>query len=274
MPKCEKCQDLGVIEIKNKLYECDCALVRRISSHMPSYVRKINYQKEHLQLGLLKHIDKSIYIKSTWLDMRAILKALYFLYPNKFIKITSDAEIRDVYVGSRSRQSVTDDFDGDVYNNLQDLVGPPDLLIVKLGDIRNKNKAAPGALYESLKHRIDYDKPAWVWTDIECQFGLGSFAYSEQVAEMLFSGFIQLSIPVILRVDPVTQYFQPSPAPSVASPSTPTASNVGEVTIKEKPKKTERKPSSKPITEIDDEDLGSLAGYGGGVKKSKNFQKS
>lgn len=284
MPECTKCSDLGVIDRNGKLYECDCAFVRRLSTTIPSYIKQAHYQAEHLQLGLLKHTDKSIYIKSTWQDMKAIMKALYFMYPQKFIRVTSDAEIRDVYVGSKSRAAKSEDFDGEVFNNLADLIVGPELLIVRLGEIKNKNKAAPGALLESLKYRVDYGRPVWVWTDLECPFNLGSFAYSEPVAEVLATGCTPLTIPRIAPDANYESFFAPtedaSSGLSSASSGLETTSDGGEdptpPKAKGKAKKAAKKshvePSKDDDIDLDSISSSSLAGYGGGVGKSKSFR--
>ena len=281
MAECTKCSDLGVIERDGKLYECDCAFVRRLSSVIPSYVKKIHYQKEHLQLGLLKHTDKSIYIKSTWQDMKAIVKALYFMYPSKFIRITSDAEIRDVYVGSKSRTAKSEDFNGEVYNNLSDLIIGPDLLIIRLGEIKNKNKAASGALLESLQYRIDYGRPVWVWTDLECPFNLGSFSYSESVAEVLSTGCTSITIPRIAKDTNYKTFFTSaeivSPSPLLDSPLSSSPTNVDKDHTQEKvqgkPTKIMKQNHVESMaTDSNLESSNRLAGYGGGVNKSKNFK--
>jgi hypothetical protein len=282
MPECTKCSDLGVIDRDGKLYECDCAFVRRLSNTLPLYIKQAHYQKEHLQLGLLKHTDKSIYIKSTWQDMKAIVKALFFMYPRKFIRITSDAEIRDVYVGSKSRAARSEDFDGEVYNNLADLVTGPELLIVRLGEIKNKNKAAPGALLESLKYRIDYGRPVWIWTDLECPFNLGSFAYSEPVAEILATGCTSIEVPRIAPDSNYESYFdiETTSSGSSSGSSRPLVDSNGEEDpaaaqtqkkIKKKAKKTYVEPVENNEIELDSSPSNSLSGYGGGVGKSKKF---
>jgi len=181
--KCEICGGVGVIEKDGKLVECECAIVKRIAMSMPQYIRLAKVTDKHLSSNLVNRFNKTTFIIGSWNDMRSIIKIMYIKYSNKFIKITSDREIRDVFVGSKSRSARGDS--DEVYNNLEDLVNTPDLIVIKLNEIAYKNKAAPGALEEALIFRMDRGKPMWIFSDINRPFSSASYSYSDNVMGIL-----------------------------------------------------------------------------------------
>jgi hypothetical protein len=267
MEACKLCAGAGAFERDGKLYECECALLRRIAAAMPSYVRRAEVLPAHLDTGLLEKASRSLYVSARWPDMKAVLKAVMIKYPSKFVRITSDAEIRDVYVGSRSRSARTADYEGDVYNNLADLMGPPDLCVVRLNEIANKNKAAPGALEEALSHRLDRDLPTWVLSNLDKRFTVGSFSYSEAVADLLSAGFEHVSVPQIHRTGSEDGQSLFSRDDFVQSQQV----NGQAVSVKQDGKKEEGRP--KRIRPSEDSDGGAdsmLSRYGSGVKRGKS----
>ena len=199
MVGCAKCGGLGAIEKDGRTFECECSLIRRISASMPLYIRKADVQKAHMELPLLKCIRKHLMVISSWADMKAIMKILIISNPNKFIRVSSDREIRDVYVGAKSRAAKGDD-DGKIYNSLEDLMDPPDLVIVRLNELSYKNKAASGALVEAVSYRTDRDKPIWLFNDTDKPFTNGSHAYSDSVADLIKTSF------PIYRVERISSY--------------------------------------------------------------------
>jgi hypothetical protein len=219
MTKCKLCSDVGVIERDGKLYECKCAFLRRISNAMPPYVRKATVNKKHAQHDLINRINQSLFLTVNWEDMKAFLKLLYIKYPTKFIKLTSDLDIIDVYLGKRSKSSRTDDFVGDIYNSVYDLMFNPDIVIIRLNKLSYKNKAAAGALEEALSHRLDYDKVTWAISDNNNQFNSASFAYSDSVWELLCTGMERMIIPPIIHatisnIDAAPVYMDPESRPA------------------------------------------------------------
>jgi hypothetical protein len=254
---CSECDDIGVIEKNGKLFECECALVRRISASMPPYIRKAEILPAHLELGFFNKINKSLYVISSWPDTKSIIKACIIKFNKKYFRITSDREIRDVYVGSRSSAASSDQ--EKVLNTLEDLMDPPDLVVVRLNELSYKNKAAPGALEEAISYRCDRDKPTWLISDIDRVFGVGSHAYSESVWNLINDAFEITKIPMILprtvtNVDSVVpvQFEQKH----------------NEQQLKEKETKSDEKPAK--INRISNEELtGGLSMYGSGFDRLK-----
>lgn len=282
MPTCEKCGDREVIEKDGKLYECVCSFLRRISASMPPYIRKTEILPAHMKLPIMKAVDRSVYVVATWADMKAVIKAVMIKNPSKFVRISSDAEVRDVFVGSKSKAAKSSGFEGDVYNNLSDLMDPPSLMVMRLNEISYKNKAAAGALEEALSYRLDRDKPTWVFSNMDRRFMAGSFAYSDSVAELLGSGYVRMSIPEIaprvsvddgLFADPVSPgHGEPVPGSAqledldVAGP--PEAPERG----KGRPKRT--RPSRPRAEDPEEAPGGLLSHYGQGLKSKPGGRSS
>lgn len=196
MSICKFCKGEGTYTKDDKLYECSCSIAKRTIEQLPVYIKNGTYTRNHYRLGFLKHPDKLIYFKSYRTDFISIMKCLCLCHPFKWIKIINENDIRNVYTGSLSKASKSKDYEGIVFNNLQELVDPPQLLVIELNTLTNKNKAAPGALLESVKSRVDYGKPLWVWSDVNKPFGQDSFTYTEAVSE-IFSTFYNITVPLI-----------------------------------------------------------------------------
>ncbi len=268
MVDCHKCDDREVVEKDGKLYECICSFLKRIASSMAPYVRKAEILPEHLTLPIIEATDKSLYVISAWMDMKAVTKAIILKNPNQLIKITSDAEIRDVFVGSKSKASKASGFEGEVFNNLQDLMDTPDLMLVRLNEITYKNKAAAGALEEALSYRLDRDKPTWVLSNMDKPFVQGSFAYSDSVAELLSTGYVRVRIPKISNQPTIDEQLFQSPVglDEISGSKLPGVDSKPFLGAKETKKKYVEKDESVSI------DLNnSLSRYGSGIESSKKF---
>lgn len=218
MASCGKCGGTGVISKADDeiALECECALIRRLAASMPPYIRKAHVTKEHFGLPIIKAVKKSVFIKSAWADMKAVIKAVMMINPNTFVRITSDREILDVYLGKKSRGNRGDldggatrknrvDLEGDeyVYNSIEDLMKPADICVVRLNEIGYKNKAAPGALTEGLSFRLDRDLPTWIVSDLDKPYTVGSFSFSEAVLDYIMSSTVSFTVP---RLTPRVQF--------------------------------------------------------------------
>ena len=213
---CGTCGGAGTVDRDGKTYECECSLWKRIASSMPSYVLTAKFLPQHLESPLLKSVGRSCFITAAWIDMRAIVKAVMMKHYGKYVRITSDRQLRDVFVGSKSRANLEEDAKV-VYNSVEDLMGGgdpkgrgpggPDLVVLRLNELGYKNKAASGILEEALVCRLDYGRPTWVVSDLDKPFGTGSHAYSETVWDLLTTSFTQVRIP---RISPRNE---PPPPP-------------------------------------------------------------
>jgi hypothetical protein len=271
---CVNCGGLGVIEKDSKFYECQCSYIKRLASSMPVFLKKAEIQREHLSLPILNQVNRHIMVIASWPDMKAILKAVIIANPKKFVRITSDREIRDVYVGSKSRAARGDE-EGKIYNSLEDLMDIADLVVVKLNELSYKNKAAPGAVEEAISYRIDRDKPTWLYSDSSKPFVQDSFAYSDSIADIIKTHFHITRIPQILSyskldLDSLAPLEVKSSEPQ-KDISEPIAASEETKTRPEpaKPRKVSVVPKIKPSEDLD----ASLSIYGSGIRQSNKFSR-
>jgi len=254
---CEHCGDTGVIERQDGMMpkECECAVLRRVAAAMPAYVRCADLTHEHLKLPILRGgIKKSYFIKAAREDLYALVKAAMMINSSKFVRITSDRELRDVYVGSTSRKSKGDDA-GEVINTLEEVMGPPALCVIQLGELVSKNKAAAAILEESICIRLDRDLPTWVVSYYDRPFGQGSVSYSDSVWSILKGAMNELVIPRIsLAHSPDSQSaisaFAPEPIASQSSQPTKRYQNQEEPTRPTPEKKRGRIRSADPDPDL------------------------
>lgn len=242
---------------------------------MPAYIRMTKISKRHLALPICRREKESLFVISRWADARAIIKTVMIKHHHLLIQITSDREIRDVGVGSTSRTARADDDKQLVYNSLSDLVDPADLLVVRLNELKYKNRAASGFLEEALSYRVDRGKPTWVVSDPTDPFGASSHAFSQSIWELLHTCYEKTEIPQILHIPTAPSAEVPKPGrPSNPEPDGIELENIGspEPSIgagAKKPGRASPPPRRKTEESEDDDSLGSK--YGGGRSSKKSW---
>jgi hypothetical protein len=253
---------------------------------MPPFIRKADIKPEHLGLPLLKQLKRHFLVVAGWPDMKAVIKAIMISQPRFFLKITSDREIRDVYVGSKSKANRADP-DDKVYNSLEDLMDLPDLVVVRLNELSYKNKAASGALQEAIMYRVDRDKPTWLFSDTDKPFTAGSHAYSDSMGSVIKDYFsVQKISRIILQTHVDDSYYIDIVSDSKPEPqsvertgtSMPFVSPAMDVpTFEEplpKPRATVKSKEERPRMKIrPSEDLDAPSGlgrYGSGISSSNS----
>ncbi len=194
---CNPCTGQGWCMVEDVPFECMCGHLKRVASGMLPYIKLANVERDHVRLPMVRRPRDNLYIEGHWNDLCAVVKVLMMTGTNGHIKIADENELRDVYVGSFSKASKSADFTGVIYNSISDFVGPPDLLVIRLNTLTNKNKAVPGVLLESVKTRYDYGKPTWLLSDPERPFDPHSLSYSEEAGVLIASAFEKVRIPKI-----------------------------------------------------------------------------
>lgn len=200
---CKECNFTGVIESDNKVFECQCSLNRRIAAAMPLNIRIATVTKSHVVHPVVDSIQKNLFINAAADDMRAIAKVVIYKNPNIFIRVADDTMIRDVGVGATGRKARGDNADI-VYNSLHEYVDPPNLLIIELGRLGYKNKAAAGLLEEAISMRVNSGY-IWLFSDKNSPFGPASHSYSEELWRYINSSiFEKIDIARINKADSFT----------------------------------------------------------------------
>lgn len=241
MASCQKCGDTGVLHKPgDQLVECACALLRRIAASMPPHIRRATALRAHFDHPVVRKPFRSLFVKASWPDTKAMVKAVVMMNPNSFIRITSDREILDVFLGKKSKgardvetrrpRTAADLEDSDTnYSSIEDLMDHPRLCVVRLNEIGYKNKSAHACLEEALSYRIDRDKPVWIVSNIDKPFVQGSPAWSESVWDYITSTVPAVTIPriaprMVMELtddDLAAEPFSPAPEPPTAAPGAP-----------------------------------------------------
>lgn len=119
-----------------------------------------------LQRGKIDRTGDNLFIRGcTW---EGLLPHLKLVLANKGLffsfRVVTDQQIKTIYVGDEHRKVRS--ADQPYYNSVGDFLGEGfDLVIVRLGYLGHRNRAAPGALKESLLVRDALNLPTWVVED-------------------------------------------------------------------------------------------------------------
>ncbi len=196
--QCSICVGEGVVEKDGKLYECECSELRRIYSTMPVYIHDAPVRMEHASLPVLKMIDRSVRLMAYRDDMNAIVKLMLIKHRKKFIRITDDKTLIDVWLG-KVDSSDKYEVNGKLENpTLGDIVNPSDLLIIETNSKIYKNKAAPGVLEECMCQRMNKKKPVWLLSYMDRPFDKTSPASSDGVWSLIHHSMTTVTVPLIL----------------------------------------------------------------------------
>jgi hypothetical protein len=114
---------------------------------------------------IVDRTTENVFVKGSWPvvlpHLRLALGHRYYLRESYRYSILTDERIINVYVGNEGYKARSKNNDGS-FNGLKDLVEAPDLVVVRLGFLGYRNKAAPGALKQALMLREAALKPTWV----------------------------------------------------------------------------------------------------------------
>jgi hypothetical protein len=250
---CKECGFTGIIEKDNKVFECQCSLNRRIAMSMPLNVRITTVIKEHAIHPIVNMIRKNLFVTAASDDMKAIAKVVIYKNSDLFIRITDDTMIRDVGVGATGRKARGDNADI-VYNSLHEYVDPPALLIIELGRLGYKNKAAAGLLEEAISMRVNSGY-IWLFSDKNSPFGPASHSYSEELWRYINS-------PIFEKID--IQRINKAESLTATAPTRHVESETSNLSVQKKaPNKSEDSENEKPKSSLDM--------FGSGNKKKKKY---
>lgn len=267
---CRFCNNERYVEKDGVIHECVCAALKRIGRDMPRGIRSAKVKRQHAVHPVCRRFEDNVWLVSNWEDAKAFVKILMLTNNGKFIRLTSDLEIKNIYVGSKSRKTVGEGYEGPVYDNVSEFTEPPDLVIVRLNAMAAKNKAAAGALEEALVVRVDYDRPTWVLTDPENPFGPGSVAYSDSVMELIFTRFDRVVVPAINeRLNIGEAVFQMENMGASDEDEDPKPKD-------EDPKKSKKRKRKRPPVDDEEEDENTNGAfmYGSGLDRSKKIRRN
>jgi hypothetical protein len=169
-----------VVDAENNLVkECPRLYLKRLTDHITDQVGVEVVKVKHVKNSPLHVLGKpgepvisdltlkNIYIQGTyWGAFLAHLKWALVCKGTTFTcRRVTDLYLLDVYLGKYRQRQVSKREEVDNYNQLDDLVGEKDLVIIRLGQLGYKNVAAPGVLKETLMIRANLNLPTWLVDD-------------------------------------------------------------------------------------------------------------
>lgn len=144
-------------------------------------------------------VDRSkenLSIKATWLELRShlrwVLGCRYNMDPTFTFKVVSDLEILDVSLGNEAFKARTYEQrrrGKETYNTVKDFIGEESLVIVRLGWLGYRNRAAAGYLKEALGIRERLRLPTWLSETPDRFFGPGDHMWDDDVDNYITTHF-------------------------------------------------------------------------------------
>lgn len=150
----------------------------------------------------------NLFIKGSWVEaaqhIRWAVAAKKHCASGFSFRMVNDEKLLRVYLGdfaySRRSSRVRDEIE--TYNNLADLVSGHSLLVVRLGKLGYRNKAAADVLQETLNLRASESKPTWL-VEGEIYFGEGHLFYNDEVGRYIEQNFDIINVGGEVREKPV-----------------------------------------------------------------------
>ena len=136
----------------------------------------------------------NLFIKGTWArvapHLRWALGGKRHVDPAFSFRMVNDEKVLRVYLGdfAYNRRSAKSRDDIETFNNLSDLVSGLSLVIVRLGQLWYRNKAASAVLLEALHIRGSESAPTWL-IEGERYFGEGHPFYSDELGRYIEESF-------------------------------------------------------------------------------------
>lgn len=260
----EGCDGRGYLRLlssdTDSVAKCGNMYIKELKQHLgPEIANCMHVARTPLVEGnpeggepLRDYTKTNLRILCPWRGLLPHLKCAFGLKGLSFrFRIVNDERIISVFVGSESygqkSQKVRDDLA--TYNRLADFIGGDyDLVIIKLGYLGYKNRAAPGALKEALLHRESINKPTWLVQETEADKAW-VHSYDESVGEYVDKHFMNFEIEPAEGVP--TLKAEP---PGIAAAEEDPPQSIDDLVEEEKPVPTPRrspKPPPRPSVEYE-----------------------
>lgn len=202
-PNCPKCHGRGVLDgpLDSRglpsVIRCDCVLIKELIQNVNKGWKNLYRAKKVKSSPLIKQVEKDLWFTASRNVARSHVRYVALRQgPHWNFKVVSDADLMTAWLGSTVLQR-KDIYDPDVasqfasvslgYHALEDLIDPPDLLIIQLGVKSARNSAMAEVLVETLERREYVDKPTWVFDQPEHPFNDAHLCYSPTSATILNS---------------------------------------------------------------------------------------
>lgn len=201
---CSICGGSGWIPVDDlRVKECRCKGLKRLRAHLgeeialsPVITTSPLFKVEAGQV-VEELSSTNVYIESTWAGLLPHLKLVLMNKGTDFyFRVITDELVKRVFVGAEHYQNKTREEreTSTSYNSLNDLMGEVcDLVILRLGIVKYRNRALPGAIHEALSVREHLRLPTWVVSTPDFPFE-ESPSYSPELAAYLERRFKRIRL--------------------------------------------------------------------------------
>ena len=197
MPGCTKCMGRGVYLIETdehdftKVVNCSCVVIKDILLNLERGWKGLTTAKKIKTSSLKDYTSQNLRILTDLPTFRAHLRSIAIrMGPKWFFRVEADRDLVIARLAS-VKASGREILDTEVatstikYMTLEDLVDPPELLILILGVKSSRNSETPDILLDSLQSREFLGKPTWVIEQSHAPLRMGHLCYSAQIDQYL-----------------------------------------------------------------------------------------
>lgn len=160
---------------------CECLLKKQFKKRVGAPIYNARKLEESPLLG---REQDDLFITSTRHDFLAHLRFVLchhdFTY---FWRLTTDSDLRDIFVGSHSD-----------YPAISNFVKPPELVVIQLAVLSYKNVAMSGVVLEALRTRQFEGKATWIVNPYSQPFKEGHLAWSPELEYFLEESFDEVKL--------------------------------------------------------------------------------
>lgn len=278
-PDCPHCFGHGFVQddsiIPPGRMRCECTAARDILDNVESGWRGLSRAANIESSPLMDMTEDNVWVTAPTRVFREHLRHVAIRKGDRwFFKVASDTDLITAWLATVPLGG-GEIFDSDAapvsmsFYTLQDLVVPPELLIIHLGMKAANNKEMPGVLMEALSSRFHEGKPTWLFDQPHTPLSPGHLCYSDHLMD-----HIQMWEYFAVDLDDDREVEHPEMPPSVMSEMSPpvTPGTVGfdqELPTQNEPVRESRKSSLKVHRDPPKRKKKSSFGGGGGLSSKK-----
>jgi hypothetical protein len=197
-PNCPDCRGEGIVLAQSgggahppAYRRCACTLQKDIAANANRGMAKLMDAPIVKASAFTDYLTKDLWVTGTQTAFMAHLRHVAVRQlPTWFFKVTTDADLMSAWLANIAVEG-KEILDADAIQlhiehlRLEDLVQPPELLVIRLGVKRARNAAMPEVLMEAFQARNHADKPTWVWDTPNNPFTPDVPGWSQAVADHL-----------------------------------------------------------------------------------------
>jgi len=192
-PNCPQCFGHGFVQDDSTIppgrMRCECMAARDILDNVEAGWRGLSRAANIESSPLRDLTDKNVWVTAPTRVFREHLRHVAIRKGSRwFFKVASDTDLITAWLATVPLGG-GEIFDSDAapvsmsFYTLQDLVIPPELLIIHLGMKAANNKEMPGVLGEALSSRFHEGKPTWLFDQPHTPLAPGHLCYSDHLMD-------------------------------------------------------------------------------------------